>query len=389
MTSSTPTSGPGSEAARPSHRDWIPAIPRPLQRLFDSVPLVTYPPNELPYRSPAPSDLPALHVFITQEGADWGLPSYNPSCLKWQTFLRIAGISHNLVPSTNHASPTGALPFLQPALTTDRLDARQLLPIPSPRLETYAHRYGSLPAAPTFSNNSETTPDQLHHRQRAYQALLDHPIRNAWLFALYLSPANEQLLRALYIDSVSRARPVQTALLHQLRTAARAEIAKASDANTTTTTTTGWSLGGNVGDLLTWALAGRTVLDPQKIYAEARRAFTALETLLMTGTSGADNDDDAPSAWFFGASHPTLFDAHVFSYTHLILDDDYVCPLPPRRRRQWTAEDTGLGKEASLWKDDTLRTILRDTCSGLVAHAKRMFDVYWPVEDEVDEKTSV
>lgn len=81
---STPSSGPAAESGRPAHRDWIPPIPRPLQRLFDATPLVTYPPNELPYRSPAPNDLPTLHVFITEAGAARDLPSFNPSCLKWQ-----------------------------------------------------------------------------------------------------------------------------------------------------------------------------------------------------------------------------------------------------------------------------------------------------------------
>lgn len=81
---STPSSGTVAESGRPAHRDWIPPIPGPLQRLFDATPLVTYPPNELPYRSPAPNDLPTLHVFITEAGAARGLPSFNPSCLKWQ-----------------------------------------------------------------------------------------------------------------------------------------------------------------------------------------------------------------------------------------------------------------------------------------------------------------
>lgn len=253
------------------------------------------------------------------------------------------------MPSTNHASPTGALPFLQPALPTDRLDARQLLPVPSSRLDTYAHRFGSLP--PAAPSSAGTTPDQLHHRQQAYQSLLDTPIRNAWLYALYLSPPNEPLLRALYIAPVSRALPVQASLLRHLRAAARAEIAKAPDA-----TTTGWALQGNLGDLLTWALAGRAVLDPDKIYGDARRAFAALATLLASWAG-----DDA-TGWFFGAARPTLFDAHVFSYTHLILDDDYV-----------PASQRGQG-----WADDTLRRMLRDGCPGLVAHAERMLATYWP-----------
>ncbi|KAJ4418364.1 hypothetical protein N0V82_005645 [Gnomoniopsis sp. IMI 355080] len=366
MTSTQPTpmpdSGPAGESGRSSHRDWVPPIPRPLQRLFDSVPLLTYPPNELPYRSPAPNDLPTLHVFITEAGAARGLPSFNPSCLKWQTFLRIAGVQHNLVASTNHASPTGSLPFLQPALTSDRLDPRQFLPIPSSRLDLYAKRHGSLPSIPASPSSAET-PDQQHLRQQAYQALLDGPIRNAWLYALYLSPANERLLRRLYITPCSRASLVQRSLLSQLRAAARAEIAKAGP-GAPSTTTTGWALEGNLGDLLTWALSGRTVLDPGKIYAAARRAMAALETLL-----GQNTEDHA---WFFDAARPTLFDAHVFSYTHLILNDDYILP--------------NVGKDVSkssmdFWSDKTLREIVRD-CPRLVEHAETMLKTYWPSKTE-------
>lgn len=90
MTSTLPisqsASGPGhvSNSKGEASKSWIPPIPSPLQHLFDSVPLVTYPPNELPYRSPTSRSLPALHVFISEKDAARGLPSFNPSCLKWQ-----------------------------------------------------------------------------------------------------------------------------------------------------------------------------------------------------------------------------------------------------------------------------------------------------------------
>lgn len=77
-TSSTSSSG-GS---------WVPPVPAPLQRLFDAVPLVTYGPNQLPCRSPGASDLPTLHVFITDHDATRGAPSFNPTCLKWQVSLQ-------------------------------------------------------------------------------------------------------------------------------------------------------------------------------------------------------------------------------------------------------------------------------------------------------------
>lgn len=293
-----------------------------------------------------------------------------------QAYLRFAAVPHALAPSTNHASPTGSLPFLQPALPSSpehRLDPRLLLPIPSSRLDSYARQHGSAPSHPAASPSSSdttttTTPDQRHRRQQAYQSLLDHPIRNAWLYALYLAPANEPLLRNLYVDRVSRAALVRATTLHQLRAAARAEIAKAGPA--AVTADRAWSLSGNVGDLLTWALGGRATIDADKIYDDARRALGALETLLGAATTTerggeeeqgederADEQRGQPSSrWFFDAARPTLFDAAVFSYTHLILSDDY---------------------SSQPWGDDTLRRIVRDGCPLLVAHARAIRERYW------------
>lgn len=50
-------------------------------------------------------------------------------------------------------------------------------------------------------------------------------------------------------------------------------------------------------------------IDVADIFAEARKALDALSVLL------GDN------AFFFGKAEPSLFDASVFSYTHLILDE--------------------------------------------------------------------
>jgi metaxin len=60
------------------------SIPAPVKRLFDKVPVLTYPPNELPQRAPRPTKLPSLYVFIGDEDAAAGRPSFNPGCLKWQ-----------------------------------------------------------------------------------------------------------------------------------------------------------------------------------------------------------------------------------------------------------------------------------------------------------------
>lgn len=50
-------------------------------------------------------------------------------------------------------------------------------------------------------------------------------------------------------------------------------------------------------------------IDVETVYNDAQSAFAALSTLL-----GGDS-------FFFGAGEPSLFDASVFSYTHLLLDE--------------------------------------------------------------------
>lgn len=141
---------------------------------------------------------------------------------------------------------------------------------------------------------------------------------------------------------------IQTTIFSQLRHAARAEIIKTT--TTTTSTSPSWSLSGNIGDLLTWALGGRTVIDPVNIYDEARKAFDALETVLLSESQSEG------ATWFFGSPQPTLFDATVFSYTYLLLLDD-VDRMP--------------------WGDDTLGRIVRD-CPRLVLHARKVVNEYWP-----------
>lgn len=67
----------------PDARTWF-SIPRPLKSLFDHFPLVTYPPNDRPFRSPSERQRPTLYIFTTTEDARLGRPSFNPTCLKWQ-----------------------------------------------------------------------------------------------------------------------------------------------------------------------------------------------------------------------------------------------------------------------------------------------------------------
>ena len=83
-------------------------------------------------------------------------------------------------------------------------------------------------------------------------------------------------------------------------------------------------------------------MNAETLYNQAEEAFIALESLL--------GDDE----WFFGAEKPGLFDASVFAYTHLLLDD-------------------GLGKG---WLDTHLRDTLMSR-QRLVAHRNKILEKYF------------
>jgi metaxin len=85
-----------------------------------------------------------------------------------------------------------------------------------------------------------------------------------------------------------------------------------------------------------------TVISAETLYNQAEEAFAALETLL-----GRDD-------WFFGASRPGLFDASVFAYTHLLLDE-------------------GLGKG---WLDTRLPDALMSR-KRLISHRDRILASYF------------
>ncbi|KAJ8121215.1 hypothetical protein O1611_g10159 [Lasiodiplodia mahajangana] len=261
----------GDPKARPRTQEssgWF-TIPAPLARLFKKFPLLTYPPNELPARSPDIRDVPTLYVFISEADALKGLPSFNPSCLRWQTFLRLAGVDFCLRSSNNHGSPTGALPFLLPPSTPT--NPRSQKPVPSNKLEQYG-----------LDNGKHKLPKDIGSRLEVYESILDHRIRNAWLYTLYLSPANASLLANLYITPTTTSGLVRTTLAYQLRHAAEREILRSTS---------------------------KDAIDPAALYQGAREAFSALDAVL--------GDEE----WFFRSEVPGLFDATVFSYTHLLLDE--------------------------------------------------------------------
>ncbi|KID76301.1 uncharacterized protein G6M90_00g076280 [Metarhizium brunneum] len=252
----------------PSEPSSIFAVPRPIRSLFKLFPLRTYEPEPLPARAPDQTRPRArLYVFSSDEDALRGRPSFNPTCLKWQTYLRMANIQVDLVPSTNHASPSGALPFLLPPTTDSRPD----IPLTGTNISHYVHKYSS------YSSVRESNSP----RTEAYLSLIAQSIRPAWLHALYISPGHTPLLARLYLPPSPL---VSTPLLHTLRSAATNEILKTTR---------------------------RPLLLPEQLYSDARTAFQTLDTVL-----GFDE-------WFFGAPEPALFDAEVFAYTHLILDASF------------------------------------------------------------------
>ncbi|KAH8426232.1 putative mitochondrial outer membrane protein (Sam35) [Aspergillus melleus] len=256
----------GQESRHPVSRtrDYL-AIPAPIKRIFDRFPLVTLPPNDLPHSSGASRRGNGLFVFTDATGARRGRPSFNPQCLKWQAYLKFVGIDFDIIPSNNHASPTGALPFLLPAHPPQANG-----PIPSNKLQKWA-----------IEQVHCEEEQQLDVRFEVYASLLDRRIRNAWLYSLYLDQGNfEAVAKRLYVAPATTNSLVRATLSIQLQQAARDEILKSSQ-----------------------------YIDVSALEAEAADAFEALSTLL------------GDQLHFFGRSNPGLFDASVFAYTHLILDE--------------------------------------------------------------------
>ncbi|ERF77143.1 hypothetical protein EPUS_09316 [Endocarpon pusillum Z07020] len=243
-------------------------LPSPVKRIFDKFPLKTYPANDLPRRSPPIGHFDTLHIFTTQEGALQHAPSFNPACLKWQAYLRFSEIEFKTISSNNHASPTGVLPFLTPKSSSPSASSSQ--PISSNKILKWV------------SSRSDIVPERVSGmRYEAYRSLIDHRIRSAWLFTLYLDERNSEVVaKQLYIYPISSNALVQLSLYYQLKQAARDELLKTA-----------------------------SYIREDEVYLEAENAFAAISTLL--------GDD----VYFFGNDRPTLFDANIFAYTHLLLDE--------------------------------------------------------------------
>jgi hypothetical protein len=155
--------------ANPAAKTSYFSIPAPLKRIFDQFPLATYSENESPIRAPRYRDQHVLHVFATEEDALNGRPSFNPACLKWQTYLKFLDVDFKVVSSTNHASPSGILPFLLPATKASEFATPN--PIPSNKLQRWLR-------AQKIIKDAE---EQTDIRSDAYMSLLENSIRRAWV----------------------------------------------------------------------------------------------------------------------------------------------------------------------------------------------------------------
>ncbi|KAL5468332.1 hypothetical protein PMIN07_003016 [Paraphaeosphaeria minitans] len=276
------------------------AVPTPIKQLFDCFPLLTYSPNDLPQRAPRHRDAHTLFVFATEQQATDGAPSYNPVCLKWQAYLKFSGIKYRTVSSNNHASPSGVLPFLLPASTET---SKPPPPVSSAKLQRWA-----------MNNTARAVEEPGDLRYEAYLSLLDHRIRRAWLYSVYLSSNATSLAEPLYILPTSSNAFVRLSTAADLRRAAENELLKFS-----------------------------AIIDAAELHRQAEEAFEALETVL-------GND-----SWFFGASQPGLFDASVFAYTHLLMD----------------------GNLGDAWVDTRLRDALL-RCKNLTSHRDRIIASCFP-----------
>ena len=135
------------------------------------------------------------------------------------------------------------------------------------------------------------------------------------LYQLYLCSLNfASVVRPLYIDTCTSNPLVRLALAHQLRSVAQTELLK----------------------------DGR-MINSDVLYRESDKAFGALSDLL-----GED-------VYFFAEEKPGLFDAHVFAYTFILLD------------------------ESLAWRERRMQEDL-ERRKNLVAHRERILQRYFPKE---------
>ena len=230
-----------------------------------------------------------------------------------KTLLKFHDIEFNTVPSTNHASPSGALPFL--------LAANDPSAISSTRLASWA-----------YAQNNKHQISSNSRRALTYHALLTGPVRLAYLHAFYLEPITFSTITApLYVDPCSTSNLVRLSISWPLRAAALAEV--------------------------TASLSGSTPrIDVEALYSDMEEAFGALN-IFLGRRNWFDGHGDAES---LRPDTPGELDALVFAYTHVIL------ALLEER-----LPATGLGPGARRLVDAVRSQ------AGVVQHRDRIMDRYY------------
>lgn len=229
--------------------------------MFDRFPITTYSENSLPQRASASRSTHTFYMF-TLKGERL---SPNPACLKWQIYLLINKVPFSAHSSNNHASPSGALPFILPATISKRDPLPQA--ISASKIQRWTETQGVKEEKPDLTLD-------------AYTSLLDQNIRNAWLYHMYLCPENfDSVAKGLYVETASSNILVRRTMAHQLQAAAQDQL------------------------LRTWSF-----IDADEIYDQVDAAFAALSTLL------------GDEQFFSKSDAPDLFDASLVAYTHLILN---------------------------------------------------------------------
>lgn len=276
---------PPDNSTPSSTSSFLPPIPKPIQTLFSHFPLRTLPANALPLHSTTIhvhlNEQPTLHIFTHPSSPPANnSPSPNPSCLRLQTLLHLSGAHFATVSSNNHASPSGALPFLT---TPEGI-------VTAGRIKGYIRR-----------TNAQKVAEVALEANKLYLALLE-PVRRAYLTALYLHDGNfNEICAPLYVQSASHSAIVRAALAPSLRQAAYDAVTTVGNDAVAT-------------DPWTWlrdCWQGARV-DEETIAEEAEEALGALSTLLGERTWFANGKDEGKDA-------PGEMDASVFAYVHVIL----------------------------------------------------------------------
>jgi metaxin len=87
----------------------------------------------------------------------------------YKAYLNFSGVAYQVVPSSNHASPSGMLPFLQPAAT-----ARDMSNAPDAVTSNKLRKWAQA-QSPASVEESEDL------RYEAYASLVSNALRKAWV----------------------------------------------------------------------------------------------------------------------------------------------------------------------------------------------------------------